>query len=117
MMRCTLALTLALFCTSALANELAGTWTLTIDTPRGPQNPTLAIEQTADGYAGVYHSLRGPLDIEKIDWDGNEFSFTTTITVPIGEVDVEYTGRINGDDMIGRVRNPRGEVPFTGKRD
>jgi len=116
-----LALTAGTFCllfgTATFASELAGTWTLTIDTPRGVQHPTLVISQNGDGYSGVYNSLRGPLDIERINRDGDKFDFPITITVPIGDIEVNYAGTISGDDMTGTVQSPRGEVPFTAKRD
>jgi hypothetical protein len=106
----------ALFSGAALASELAGTWTLTIDTPRGIQHPTLVIRQDGETYSGVYNSLRGPIDIETIRRDGDNFQFPLKITVPIGEIEVNYSGTISGDDMTGSVQSPRGEVPFTAKR-
>ena len=105
-----------LFSNSALADGLAGTWTLSIDTPRGVQHPTLVIRQTDEVYSGVYNSLRGPIVIDAITLDGNSFAFPLVITVPIGDIDVNYSGSISGDDMTGSVQNPRGAVPFTGKR-
>ena len=100
----------------AFAAELAGEWTLTIDTPRGVQHPTLVIEQDGESYSGTYHSLRGPLAIKSISRTGDDFEFPLLITVPIGDIEVKYAGSINGDDLTGTVANPRGEVPFTGKR-
>ena len=101
---------------SASADELAGEWVLAIDTPRGVQNPTLVINVEGDNYTGIYQSRRGPIDIESISRDGNRFSFPLIITVPIGDIAVNYRGEIDGDEMTGEVENPRGTVPFTGKR-
>ncbi len=101
----------------ASADELAGLWTLTIDTPRGVQHPSLVINQDGDGYSGVYNSLRGPIDIETISSDGDSFIFPLVITVPIGDIEVNYSGTISGDDMTGTVSSPRGEVPFTATRE
>ncbi len=101
----------------AAAAELAGNWTLSIDTPAGPQNPKLEVQQTGGSYSGTYHSRRGPVPLKNVQTDGKTFSFEIVITVPIGEIDVTYTGTIEGDEMVGRVRNPRGEVPFSGRRD
>ena len=56
------------------------------------------------------------LDIESVDVNGNRFAFPLTISVPIGDIEVNYRGEIDGDDMVGEVENPRGAVPFTGKR-
>ena len=98
---------------SAAAEDFAGTWTLSIDTPRGVQHPTLDIEKNGAGYSGTYNSLRGPIEIEKIERDGADFSFPLTISVPIGEVEVDYRGSFEGKEMQGTVQSPRGEVPFT----
>ena len=100
----------------ALADDFAGTWTLTIDTPRGEQNPTLVVEKNGDGYSGVYNSLRGPIDVETIERNGSSFSFPLVISVPIGDVEVNYVGTFEGNDMTGTVQSPRGEVPFTAVR-
>lgn len=101
---------------TAAADELAGEWILAIDTPRGVQNPTLVINSDGGNYTGIYNSLRGPIDIQSISRDGNRFSFPLTVTVPIGDIEVNYRGEISGNDMTGEVENPRGTVPFTGKR-
>lgn len=100
----------------AQADELAGEWTLSIDTPRGLQHPTLVVTRDGDNYTGIYNSMRGPIDVERIIRDGDNFAFPLVITVPIGDIEVNYRGTIAGDDMTGQVRNPRGTVPFTGKR-
>ena len=98
---------------TALAEDFAGTWTLSIDTPRGTQNPTLDVEKNGAGYRGTYNSLRGPIEIDQIERTGNTFTFPLTITVPIGEVEVNYAGSFEGKEMQGTVQSPRGEVPFT----
>ena len=101
---------------TAVAAELAGTWTLSIDTPRGIQHPTLVIDEDDGSFSGVYNSRRGPIDIEAISLDGDNFVFPLVITVPIGEIEVNYRGTIVDDSMTGMVESPRGQVPFTGQR-
>ena len=98
------------------AGELAGEWTLTIDTPRGVQHPTLVVHKDGDRYSGVYNSRRGPIEIEAIDTDGKSFNFPLVISIPIGDIEVIYAGSFRDNDMTGSVQSPRGEVPFTGKR-
>lgn len=104
--------------TTAIAqtDELTGEWTLSIETPRGLQHPTLVITRDGDNYTGIYNSMRGPIDIDSITREGDNFAFPLVITVPIGDIKVNYSGTISGDDMTGQVQNPRGSVPFTGQR-
>ena len=108
-------LTLSMWCHSAAA-ELAGKWTLSIDTPRGTANPVLEIVKTDETYSGQYHGRRGTMKIDAIETTGNTFSFPLVISVPIGDIEVEYTGTFDDKRMEGVARNPRGAVPFTGVR-
>jgi|GEM_PF-737513 len=97
-------------------DPLAGSWTLTIDTPRGVQHPVLEVIRTADGYRGAYSSRGSKNDIGAITLDGNNVSFPLSISIPIGTIDVTYRATLSGDTMQGVVANPRGEVPFTATR-
>ena len=101
---------------SVAAAELAGTWTLSIETPRGLRNPTLEVVETEGVYSGTYNSAQGPIAIEQIAKDGDQFEFPLVITIPIGDISVNYKGRIEGDTVTGLVQNPQGEVPFSGVR-
>ena len=101
---------------AARAEDFAGTWTLTLDTPNGVQNPTLVVEINGTGYSGVYNSRRGPIEIPAISRDGNAFSFPLLISVPIGDIQVDYSGTFEGESMTGSVQSPRGEVPFTASK-
>ena len=101
---------------TAAADPLAGTWTLTIDTPRGVQNPTLEVAQNDAGYSGVYNSARGPIPVERIELDGNRFSFPLLVKLPIGDTQLQYTGTLDGNRMTGTAGTPRGEIPFSGVR-
>ena len=106
-----------LVASSVAADDIPGTWTLSIDTPRGLQHPTLVVVRQDDDYSGVYNSVRGPIDVPRIEFADGAFSFPLTISVPIGEIEVQYVGRIEGDRMTGAAQSPRGKVPFTGERD
>lgn len=102
--------------TASDAANINGEWTLTIDTPRGVQHPVVSISESGGKLTGTYASFRGPLDISSVSVEGNTFSFPLQITVPIGTIEVTYEGTIDGDQMTGQVKNPRGAVPFSGVR-
>ncbi|MEM8769216.1 MAG: hypothetical protein AAGE43_17365 [Pseudomonadota bacterium] len=112
-----LLLPLLLTASLASADDFAGVWTLSIDTPRGLQHPVLTVNEEDGQYSGTYEGRMGLLEIESISRDGNRFEFPLTISVPIGDIDVFYSGTTEGDSMEGVVRNPRGEVPFSGVRE
>lgn len=95
---------------------LVGAWTLNIDTPRGVQNPKLVVRESAGGYSATYDSRQGVTQIDEVTIDGNRFSFPMELTIPIGTIEVEYKGQIDGDQLQGVVENPRGQVPFSGVR-
>jgi len=95
---------------------IVGEWTLSIDTPRGVQNPTLLVTKSASSYSATYSSRQGTSFIEQVTVDGSEFSFPMQLTIPIGTIEVRYRGEVSGDKMLGFVENPRGQVPFTGSR-
>lgn len=97
-------------------SPLVGSWTLSIDTPRGVQHPVLTVMKSGASYSATYEGRQGLLAIDEVVSDGNKFSFPLSITVPIGTIDVSYEGVIDGDTMTGVVQNPRGQVPFSGKR-
>ena len=98
------------------SHSIVGTWTLDVNTPRGLQHPTLVVINEGDSYHGSYTGARGKLDIERIQVDGAAFSFPLTVTMPMGEMQLNYAGKVDGDSVAGEIGNPRGSIPFTGKR-
>jgi hypothetical protein len=98
------------------AHSIEGSWTLEVSTPRGIQHPTLEVTAANGSYRGMYTGRRGALPIEEIQVQGNQFSFPLTVTMPMGEMDLQYSGQFNGDSMQGEIGNPRGSIGFTGKR-
>ena len=112
-----IALCLALLAPAAAADPLAGTWTLTVDTPRGIQHPTLEVTSGEQGYSGVYNSVRGPIPVERIALEGTRFSFPLVVELPIGTRELEYSGTVDGNTMEGTAGTPRGAIPFSGVRE
>ena len=95
---------------------IVGQWTLNIDSPRGVLHPVLTVQKTGTGYSATYEGRQGLLTIDRVEVNGAKFSFPLSITIPIGTIEVNYVGEVQGDRLQGVVRNPRGEVPFSGER-
>ena len=63
-MRICITALIALLAAPGFADSLVGSWTLSIDSPRGVQTPLLVVKQAGDALTGVYHSNRGVLAID-----------------------------------------------------
>ena len=101
---------------AAASADVAGVWTLTVETPRGTTHPTLTITASDSGYSGTYQGARGEMAIPHIESDGEAFSFPLKVSMPMGEMDLQYSGKVSGDQMSGEIGNPMGTIPFMGAR-
>ena len=97
-------------------SSVLGQWKLTVETPNGTTNPILTINAADAGYSGSYVGPRGSFELKEIKVEGNTFSFPLTITIPIGKMDVQYAGQVEGDTVSGSIGNPQGTIPFVGVR-
>ena len=95
---------------------LVGSWQLRVEGRMGVQTPTLVIVENNGQFSGKIGGERGNLDIETIEVDGQSFTFPFTMSTPIREFTLIYSGTRDGDKLTGTVEAPRGPVPFTGER-
>lgn len=116
-MRRILTLVLMLGSSYSIADPgLVGDWQLRVDGRMGVQTPTLVIIENDGVFSGRIGGDRGTLDIEAIEVDGQSFSFPFTMSTPLREFTLIYSGTRDGDTLTGTVESPRGPVPFTGER-
>ena len=104
--------------TSIVGTSIVGTWALEVRSPRGVQHPTLMVMVTGDEdtYHGVLSGERGKVVIKEIQVEENTFSFPLKVKTPRGKLKLYYSGQIDADFMQGKIKTPRGAMPFTGKR-
>jgi len=113
----------------AAAQNLAGVWEITRETGRGGtivQTLTLAVEgSTVTGNLEFNFGGRGgggggggPQSFPVSDGtvNGNQFSFTITLSFGGNSFDQMYSGTIDGETLSGTIRGGRGDQPFTAKR-
>ena len=127
------ALFTALFTTAVLtmapaqasAQNLAGVWEITRETGRGTivQTLTLVVEgSTVTGTLafnfGGGGGGGGPQSFPVSDGtvNGNQFSFTVTLSFGGNDIPQMYSGTIDGETLMGTIRGGRGDQPFTAKR-
>ena len=95
---------------------LVGAWQLRVEGRMGVQTPTLVVVENDGVFSGKIGGERGNLDIEVIEVEGQSFTFPFTMSTPIREFTLIYSGTRDGDTLTGTVEAPRGPVPFTGNR-
>ena len=109
------------------AQNLAGVWEITRETGRGTtvQTLTLVVEgSTVTGTlafnfgGGRGGGGGGPQSFPVSDGtvNGNQFSFTVTLSFGGNEIPKMYSGTIDGETLMGTIRGGRGDQPFTAKR-
>ena len=96
--------------------SILGIWALEVSGPRGVQHPTLKVERDEDTYHGVFTGQRGEVLIKEIQVEGNAFSFPLKVPTPMGKIKLHYSGQIDAGLIQGKIKTPRGAMPFTGKR-
>lgn len=94
-------------------SDIPGTYTITTQTRSGERIATLTIDN--DG-TGTLSESEDSNDISDIKYDGNAFSFSLTTTSPRGEVEREYLGTVDGDNIVGTTQTVTGDQPFSGIR-
>ena len=114
--RIALATSIAFLATSALAEGLAGTWTLTRQTDDGPAESEMTVVEADGKYSGTLVSPRGTMEVESIAVDGDSFAFTVTVEGRLFDMDLDYSGTVSGDAMTGKVEMAMGSAEFTGVR-
>ena len=112
----------------ASAQNLAGVWEITRETGRGTrvQTLTLVVEGSTVtgslefnfGGGGGGGGGGGPQSFPVSDGtvNGNQFSFTVTLSFNGNDIPQMYSGTIDGETLMGTIRGGRGDQPFTAKR-
>jgi hypothetical protein len=78
------------------AEDAAGTWKATLDTPNGPAENTFVLKVDGDKIAGTVTSgMMGTQQISGGKLDGDKITFSVTSDFGV----ITYAGNIKGDDM------------------
>ena len=85
--------------TSAEAgNDLSGTWSLTVKSPRGTGNPMLTVKQGGNKITGTYQGKHGTLPVQgKVKSNNFEMSYNFD-----GKM-MTYKGNIQGNQIAGTI--------------
>ncbi len=95
--------------------NVAGSWQMTFEGPRGTINQTLSIEQDGAKIKGTLKGPRGDAPLEG-SIKGNDISFSVKRDTPNGQMVIEYKGAVDGDSMKGTMSGGRFSGDWTAKR-
>ena len=93
-----------------------GTYKIEIDTPMGKQESTLTLKTAGDKLTGTAESAFGKNDFTGTV-KGGTVAWSMEISSPMGNMKLDYTGKIFGNDISGNVKaGDFGTSPFKGKK-
>ncbi len=96
--------------------SVAGTWTLTMETPIGERRATLALAAEGTTLTGRMTAEEGnATDIYEGKLAGNGGSWKANIKNPM-PLTLEFSATVDGDKMTGSVSTALGSWPFSGRR-
>jgi hypothetical protein len=91
---------LALFTAAALAADITGNWKATAEGPQGSMERTFTFKQDGAKLTGeTTSSFMGKSTIENGKVEGDTVTFSITGKLGDNEMKVNYTGKINGDQI------------------
>lgn len=101
---------------SVYAADVAGTWSLSVESPRGVRESTLTLTQSGEELTGTLKGQRGETPVTGTLKD-NALELNYTLEMQGTGIDVKYTGIVDGDTMSGTIDfGGMGEGKFTGKK-
>jgi hypothetical protein len=102
------------------SGQIAGKWTLTVETPQGAQNVEMNLKVDGQKITG---SVQGPQGEQELSGtaEGSTIKLTSTLDFGGNQFSISYSATIDNDTMKGSIGFggggiPGGEIPFTGKR-
>jgi hypothetical protein len=101
---------------AAYAGDVAGTWTLSVESPRGTSESKLVLTQAGEQLTGTLTSQRGEMPV-KGTLKGNTLALSYTVDMQGNQMEIKYDGTVDGSTMSGTVAyGQMGSGKFTGKK-
>jgi len=93
-----------------------GNWNITMSTPLGERQATLALKSSGSTLTGSQAAEGDSADIFDGTVNGGDVAWKVSITNPM-PLTLEFAGKVDGDAISGEMTiNPMGSFPFTGVR-
>jgi hypothetical protein len=101
--------------------EIAGSWTVSVDTPNGKTESSVSFSKSGETYTGKISggNIPQPVDLSKVELEGNTLKYSYSFMMGGSQsinVDVEAT--VDGDSLKGTATaGTYGSFPLEGKKD
>lgn len=94
-----------------------GTWNLTLKTPMGDRPVTVVLNSDGNDLSGKFQAPQGDQEFDGGTASGDEATWSTMFNGAMGEMKLDFVGKVDGDSMDGTVQfGSFGPGTFTGTR-
>jgi hypothetical protein len=101
---------------AAEPSDVAGAWTMAVETAMGSGSPTFTLEQDGETLTGTYRGLFGEEPVTGTV-EGDQVTLRIEVTAQGQDMTIDYVGTVDGDAMTGKVVfGEMGEGTFEGTR-
>ncbi len=99
------------------AAQLAGNWTMTLNSPQGPMDITMTVNQSGASFTGTMTSMMGTLPIDEGQVAGRTATWSMTMQFGGQAVTLNYRGQVEGNRMNGTAElGSFGNATFTAEK-
>lgn len=101
----------------AAAAQIAGSWTMILNSPQGPLDMTMTLNQTGATFSGNITSMMGTSTIDEGQVTGRNVSWSMTLQVGGQSITLNYRGQVEGNRMTGSAElGSFGSATFTAEK-
>ncbi len=94
-----------------------GIYDIEMTTPMGKRTSKLTLKSSGNALSGTVASDMGTVNFDGGKAEGDNVAFSVNVSGPMGQMNLEYSGKVEGDNISGNVKlGQYGSAPFTGKR-
>ncbi len=93
-----------------------GNWNLTMQSPMGARDVKAELTSSGNAIGGNFTGAQGAAPVTGTI-DGNAVKFSATVPGPMGQLELTFSGSLDGDAMSGTVQfGAFGSGSFSGKK-
>ncbi len=97
--------------------QIAGTWAMTMQSPQGPLDITMALTQSGTSFSGTMTSMMGTSPIDEGRISGRTATWSMTMQAGGQTFTLSYRGQVEGNRMTGSAElGSFGSATFTAER-